>query len=68
MPEPQIIVAPLHSRLNKKYKHFTIVKVACPYCKDIHTHGITDTQSSIHHRGADCGKGAYYVAHTLTEK
>lgn len=59
---PQIIVAPLHSRLNKDRKTALVVKVACPYCKDIHSHGIAkNTTEPLHHRGADCGKGGYYI-------
>jgi hypothetical protein len=36
------------------------IKVLCPHCRKIHKHGTTDL-SSIGHRGADCGKGEYYI-------
>jgi len=36
------------------------IKVKCPHCRKIHKHGTTDL-ASIGHRGADCGKGGYYV-------
>lgn len=36
------------------------VKVVCPYCDEIHKHGTTDLMY-IGSRGADCGRGEYYV-------
>jgi phage FluMu protein Com len=43
-----------------------VVKVKCPYCKDIHSHGIAkNTNEKLHHRGADCGSGSYYITTIL---
>lgn len=57
-----IIVAAISSRLNRDYKNHCVVTVKCPHCGDLHKHGIQkDTKETLHHRGGDCGKGAYYI-------
>lgn len=52
--------------IKKTAKGYKIV-VVCPYCHKKHVHGDTTLDQSIH-RGADCGKGGYWIENSQMKK
>jgi len=58
---PQYIIGPVTSRPNRDYKGHLVIKVKCPYCNQLHSHGVKKDMKGIQSRVADCGKGEYYI-------
>jgi len=50
-------------KMAKGYKFIVI----CPFCNEKHVHGDTDLTRPMH-RGADCGKGGYWIKNSEMKK